>query len=251
MSIENSSSILWDNIAGYFHRTVSNDEYYMPGKDNYEAVYPILNDVINGQLNQRKRSDYRVCDFGCGTGILAEQLHQMQFQTFACDYSHKMIAQAWSSTKGGVIYDVGSLDFVQKHAPFDLITSVMVFQFISDFDMVADVLRKCLVKNGILFFAIHNIDYVYECARHKVKFYNLNEILNTQPVGTGEIQIEMQRIPTYIRSPQWYDKILSFSGLKRIASTYEKNTPPIGMPEQFCGQWHWPKYYVAWYRNRI
>lgn len=251
MSVNISSSLLWDSVAGCFQRTDQNSESYTPGKDNYETVYPILHDIINSHLTQRKHEDYRICDFGCGTGILAEQLHRMQFQTFACDCSYKMIAQACSSTMGGVTYDVGGVDFVQAHSPFDLITAIMVFQFIPDFDTTANILRSCLTKNGILFFAVHNADYAYECAKHKVKFYKLKNLSNTHSGSTGEIQIEQQRIPTYVRSPQWYDSILFSSGLERIASTYKEKVPPPGVPEEFCVQWRWPKYYIAWYKNRI
>lgn len=246
-----NSSVFWDNVASCFQRPVQDSEDYMPGKENYKIVYPILCDVINSHLSKRKHTDYRVCDFGCGTGILAEQLYQMQFQTFACDYSNQMIAHARSSTKGGVIYDVGSYDFLQEHSPFDLITAIMVFQFIADFDTTANFLKKCLTKEGILFFAVHNSDYVYECARHKVKFHKLKNLSSRRLAETGEIQIKQQRIPTHIRSPKWYDNILFSYGLERIASTMEETNPPPGIPEKYCVQWRWPKYYIAWYKNRI
>lgn len=242
-----SKSTIWDNVALSFGRHTSSSSVYAPGRDNFDMVWPVLFQIICEHLGYPKTSGYRACDFGCGTGILAEQLSRVNFQTYACDISEKMITQANMSTQGNVVYDVGSQDFVRRYSPFKLITSIMVFQFVRDMEALANTLSQCLDEDGILFFAVHNIEYVNECIKHRIKFREVDKRTNST---VGEILINSTWIETYVRSPEWYDKILLSMGLCRIGSTFKGQSPPLEyLSEEIHPKWHSSKYYIAWYKK--
>lgn len=243
-----SDPMVWDSLVPYFIQKTKGGESYTPGIDNFEAVYPILDCILSEYLKQKEISKCRVCDFGCGTGILAERLSQHRFQTFACDYSRKMIDLACLATEGNVKYGVGSMDFIQEQSPLDVVTSIMVFQFISDFGETARIISECLRKSGILFFAVHNPSYVYEWAESGSRFRGISNSPMQCAAQKGEIQIEKRWIETYIRSPQWYYSILSTYGLDLVGETYKEDMSKSATTYQ-KNTVSYPKYYVAWYKK--
>lgn len=244
---ENSNVNIWDNVASCF-KCISLDKLnYSPGIDNYETVWPILYQVICNQFKWSEGVRYRACDFGCGTGKFSEQLCRMEFNTFACDTSSKMIEQARLLTQNDIVYGIGGVDFIKKYAPFKLIIAIMVFQFIEDFNLVCDTLSECIVEDGLLFFAIHDIQYINECIEYGVKFRGIK---NAKLPTTAEILIDTSWIKTYVRSPKWYDDILISKKLVRIGYSLRGTTPPFGISEKDCSKWHSSKYYIAWYKKK-
>lgn len=241
---ENDSAI-WDSVAACFAQKDIPSLGYLPGKDNYDIIWPFLFQVIKNQLGRGQTLSEKICDFGCGTGIFAEKMHQVGFDVFACDISKEMIALARSSTRGGVLYEVGSLGFLQKHFPYEMVTSIMVFQFIPNLELVIEIIAKCLIENGLLFFAVHNTEYVNECIRHGIKFC-INEDYEL-PVE-GEILIGGKWIKTYIRSAKWYDDVLGSRGFTRLGYSLEGIRAPFHMLYGDA-DWESAKYYIAWYKK--
>lgn len=242
-----NNSTDWDNIVSCFSEADLHNSNYTPSKDNFEAVWPVLYQVICDQLSWTQSINRRACDFGCGTGQLADQLSKIDFHMFACDTSKEMIAQARLSSHENIVYGVDSVDFVKKYSPFKLITAIMVFQFIADFDLVIDTLVQCLDEDGLLFFAIHHIDYVCKCIEYGVKFRGIK---NNEFPTAGEILIDTHWIKTYIRSPEWYNDVLSSKGLVRDGYLLNGNTPPLGLSEKERIEWRSLKYYIAWYKKK-
>ena len=244
----NYNSTIWDNVAPCFNQINSTDMNCTPGKDNYEIVWPILKQVISNQSEWTEYGTQRACDFGCGTGILARQLEQMNFHTFACDISKEMITQAQLLNRGGIIYGIGSFDFVRKYSPFSLITSIMVLQFIADIKPIIHTLVECLKKDGIFFWAIHHFEYVLECANYGIKFRGIK---NEKFPVKGQILIDTSWIDTYIRSPEWYDNVLTSEGLVRVGEALSENTPPPDVLVNKSIEWKSSKYYMAWYKKIV
>lgn len=123
----------------------------------------------------------------------------------------------------------------------------MVFQFIYNIEVLINTLTHCLDKDGLLFFAVHNIEYIHECAKHGMKFRGVD--YKSDPT-IGEILIDTAWIETNIRSPQWYDEVLASMGLYRIGYDFNGKTPPLkDVSEEFCSEWHSSKYYIAWYKK--
>lgn len=240
-----NDSVIWDSVADCFTQKGMQSLGYWPCKDNYDIVWPFLFKVIKKQLGREQNLLKKVCDFGCGTGIFAEKMHQAGFDVFACDISKEMIALACSSTRGGVLYEVGSLGFMQKYFPYEMVTSIMVFQFIPDLELVIEIIAKCLTKNGLLFFAVHNTEYINECIRYGIKFRIKED--HELPVE-GEILIGSKWIKTYIRSAKWYDDVLGLRGFTRLGYLLEGIKAPSCMLD--CdADWESAKYYIAWYKR--
>lgn len=244
---KNGYASVWDNIALYFQCVDMHNSNYAPSIENYNNVWPVLYDIICSQLRVTKGIGYRVCDFGCGTGKLAQQLYRMKLHTFACDISKEMITRARLSTQKDIVYGVGSFEFVQNHSPFKLITAIMVFQFLEDFHSAINVFSKCLDEDGVLFFATHDIEYVKECIKCGVKFRGME--CKKFPTK-GEILIGDRWIETYIRSSEWYDNILSSKGFVRVGYSLKGAMPPLGISEENRKKWNGLKYYIAWYKKK-
>lgn len=241
------NSKLWDKLVYGFTQTGITKDVWSPGGDNFENVWPVLNHVIKQQASIKNNTKYRACDFGCGTGNFAQQLQNSNFSTFACDISPKMIDYARTATSDEIVYEVGNVDSVQKKLPFDLITAIMVFQFVDDVENTIRILAESLNEDGILFFAIHHIDYAYECFQYNVKF---RDLIKTKETLCGQILIGDSWIDTYIRSPDWYDNFLSKCGLDRVNYKLREKHAPSQMGIDENVEWHSSKYYIAWYKKR-
>lgn len=239
-----SNPSAWDSVAGYFSQGASRSlGYYMPGKENFETVWPFLLQVMKDRFGMPRNSPAKVCDFGCGTGILAEEMHQAGFRVFACDISKEMIVQARSLARGGVFYEVGSLGFMKKYSPYEMVTSIMVFQFIPDLEPVIGTIAECLNENGVLLFAVHAAEYADECMRHGIKFCKKDiQGLSTE----WEILIGDKWIRTYIRDVEWYDNVLCSKGFIRMGYTFEGTKAPSCITDDTVA-WQSAKYYIAWY----
>ncbi len=248
MALENICSydkrdiLVWDSLVPYF----TNDFKLMLNRDNYNSVWPVLKEVIDNNFNYINRIDYKVCDFGCGTGDFAEQLSKEKFLVYACDISSKMIEKALALTKGNVIYGNGSIEFLNQNAPFVMITSIMVFQFINNFESYVKKIVDCIKDNGLIFFAVHNVDYVHKCINVGIKFRNIEHYGCSE---RGEIKIGNQWIKTFIRSPQWYEEVLSPLGLKKMGDIYANKKAPLDLNGYNNKEWCYPKYYIAWYKK--
>ena len=242
---EGNHSVIWDSVAACFTQKGTQIPNYLPGKENYDIVWPFLFQVLQSQLSKEQSVSKKICDFGCGTGIFAEKMHQIGFDVFACDISTEMISLACSSTQGGVTYEVGSLEFMQKYSTYAMVTSIMVFQFIMNFESAIKVIDKCLVEKGILFFAIHTTEYVNECLKHGIKFRAKK---NLELPTEGEILIGNKWIKTYIRSAEWYDDILCSRGFTRLGYSLEGISAPFHSTDSTIN-WKSAKYYIAWYRK--
>ena len=237
----------WNAVAPFFSQNMSPNSNYFPGKDNYDNAWPFLYSVISTQLNPNPNEDVHICDFGCGTGTFAEQLSRLKLHTYACDFSTEMILQAKKHTKGEVVYEVGSTNFLYKYSPFDMIVAVMVFQFVPNLEEILRTMAECVGEDGLLFFAVHHIDYAYECARNGIKFRMKNTDGDTEE---GQIFIGNRWIKTFVRSPSWYDGVLSKVGFTRVGYTLSDNNPPEEAPKIEGDRWTSSKYYIAWYKKR-
>lgn len=240
-----NNSVIWDSVAACFSQKGIRNSEYLPGKENYDIIWPFLFRVIKKQFGKRQNLSGKICDFGCGTGIFAEKMHQAGFDVFACDISKEMIALACSSTRGGVLYEVGSLGFMQKYFPYEMVTSIMVFQFIPNLEIVIETITRCLGENGLLFFAVHTTEYVDECMRYGIKFRIKED--RKLPVE-GEILIGKKWIKTYIRSAEWYDDFLGSRGFTRLGYSLEGIKAPSCMLDDVT-EWKSAKYYIAWYKK--
>ena len=74
---EGNHSVIWDSVAACFTQKGTQIPNYLPGKENYDIVWPFLFQVLQSQLSKEQNVSKKICDFGCGTGIFAEKMHQI------------------------------------------------------------------------------------------------------------------------------------------------------------------------------
>lgn len=228
---------VWDGLASCFDRTDLENAGYAPAVENLKVVWPDLYRIIQNELPKKGGINYRVCDFGCGTGKLAEAISSLGASVYGCDCSKEMIARARHSTQGNVVYGVGSHGFVRHYAPFDLITAIMVFQFMNDWNKALDVLIDCLAKDGILFWAIHNDEYVQHGIQYGSRFRN--SIRQDYP-GECEILIDSAWVKMNSHSYKWYDNTLTKKGLTCLGYSVKDGASNQSAISKYC---------IAWYKK--
>lgn len=129
------------------------------GKDSVRYVELITNVINKFNLNTNS-----ILDVGCGTGILANKLRNMNFDVSGIDISEDMIKVANETTKG-IDFTVSDMRSFKLNKTFDMITCAFdaINYVTSDEDMKAtiDTIYNHLKNNGFFIFDI-NTPYLYE-----------------------------------------------------------------------------------------
>lgn len=129
------------------------------GKDSVRYVELITNVINKFNLNTNS-----ILDVGCGTGILANKLRNMNFDVSGIDISEDMIKVANETTKG-IDFTVSDMRNFKLNKTFDMITCAFdaINYVTSDEDMEAtiDTIYNHLKNNGFFIFDI-NTPYLYE-----------------------------------------------------------------------------------------
>ena len=208
---------LWDSLADVFtpqsqsHIAPSNSPCApsnSPCLENYLCLFPLLQKTYNKFIIQQNNP--KIFDFGCGSGYITERLSKLKGKVYACDPSKEMIRSATMlniNTK--VRYFLGSIECLRDNAPYNFITSIMVFQFIKNLDEIIPILSESLIPGGILFFAIHNFDYVKEGINKGIKFTQCHD-------SKYYIKIHNISIPIEIHDSDYYRRILNNNHLSLL-----------------------------------
>lgn len=217
----------WDKLSRMFNT-------YVKGKinpcvaDNIVIAWPVFFKIIAGHKNSGKR----LLDYGCGTGGLCNILYKEGFKVVGVDISKKMITAARRNSCAAIKYYIGNKTVLNRlKDKFDIIASVMTFQFIADFETYAPVFFKLLNGGGLLVFAVFNPDFVKRLRRDNIAFGEL------KPIGKNLVsKLQLRKglsINTYIRKAQDYRKILEQHGFKFITLCY----PPF--TKKFVSKYAW------------
>jgi len=198
----------WNQVAEIFD-TRKRDEIHPSVADNILIAWPVMRKLVTGQ---------RVLDFGCGTGEFAAGLVDPCRTVMGIDPAKKMIeiAEKLPTTATFVICSAYDLPAVES---FHCITSSMVFQFISESEIVPlfTKLLSHLKPSGRLVFAVHNPDFI-EASKPLSQKFSTDQ--------TGQLNIHFRdkgKIKLYLRTSQDYTVMLERLGMKKIA----EETPPF------------------------
>ena len=205
----------WNGLIDHFR----SGKESLHSLDNELIALPQVLSILEKVGSPRSRG--KILDYGCGSGGFCRTLHRLGHSVVGIDSSERMIASARIDSDGGITFHHGTSADLPLNSEFDIITSIMVFQFIVDLaDTIADLAKHQRV-DGHLIFAVHNPEYVESCIKeHSELFLNFESGVP----GTGEIYMGGIRIPIYIRSVAAYDAILVGSGL------YQRETLPTFPP---------------------
>jgi ubiquinone/menaquinone biosynthesis C-methylase UbiE len=186
--------------------------------DNIEIAWPAVLKFIKN----KKGRTLSALDFGCGVGAFCNRLHKLGFKAVGIDFSRKMIENARKHSPKSVKYLVGSRRELTKMrtASFDVITSIMVFQFIADAADYARTLARILKQNGVLVLVVVNPEFARRCNRTGIRYFRLPK----NGFGKAEFKLAGLEIPVFIRSKGDYAKMLEKNGLKLASADYPRFT---------------------------
>ncbi|MGE4351986.1 MAG: class I SAM-dependent methyltransferase [Bdellovibrionales bacterium] len=144
----------WDEVSAFFNQRKDNID--AGAADNIFIAWPSLLKGITRTIPDLK--NVSLLDFGCGTGFCATKFHEMGAKVVACDTSEGMLALARHHSPKGIRFYPISYEQVSTLAetPFSLISSMMVFSFISDLRQALHDLDRALIPGGLLAFATFN-----------------------------------------------------------------------------------------------
>lgn len=207
---------LWDKLASTVFDTSKNDALHSSAMDNILIAHPAVHSIIASYFGSR--NDIEVLDFGCGTGGFVKELSDKNYSVIGMDPSQGMIDIAKSRNIPYAEFICGEIHSIDRNSSFDLIVSIMVFQFIGNLEQESSSLLQHLKKDGLLIIVVHNDDYVAECLLKKSKFRNIT--------GTHQIYITLGdaiNVPIYKRSENDYWSLFNRLSLKQ----YQTIKPPF------------------------
>ncbi len=203
----------WDNLSGYFNTHKDATEINPGAADNILIAWP---SVIKGiKTVQAEGKGLKALDYGCGGGSFAAELLKHEYEVVGCDSSSEMIAVAKKNLEEIPFYVCDFPDVKKlEEAPFDLITGIMVFQFIDDIEGCIRSLVEILKSGGVFAFAVFNPDYVRN-NHGKGKLFDGFENPHVPAQGYMCVGEEI-RIPVFMRTESEYDRFASSVGLGRV-----------------------------------
>lgn len=194
----------WNQISK-FYDTYQNDIWY-GAADNIETAWPVMLDAINKYFPHP--AGHRALDFGCGAGMFCKKLEELGFDVTGMDLSPEMVAIGIHNLDPKIDLKVGDTDsalkLAQETSKFDLVTSIMVLQFIEDTKLSE--LADAVKQNGYLMLVNHNPERLQE-----------KGVSGTLPLADTDV-----RVPIYQRTSQNYDELLERFGFKRVLEEYVK-----------------------------
>ena len=104
----------------------------------------------------REGDEYRILDFGCGTGLLMNALGSISHSSFGVDVSLESLRHSVGDGGRSVLFDGRSLPF--RTGSFDLVVAACVFHHITASlrPVVLEEITRILVSGGIFAIFEHN-----------------------------------------------------------------------------------------------
>lgn len=197
----------WDQLTDIFGCKWTEDA--IPGcvADNICIAWPSIINCIKKVFDKPTRLN--VLDFGCGGGLFCRKLYEMGFEVTGYDESEALIKTARVNTPQEVTI-TNSRTIAAQKGKYDLITSIMVFQFINDIDSTIKNIVSLLKPNGLIVYAVFNTKFIKENSNNKV----FTGFTNNQ---TGYMELKKGvKIPVFNRSESEYRYLFEKFGYKEV-----------------------------------
>lgn len=204
----------WDMLSGYFDTHKGAAEINPGAADNILIAWP---SVLRGiQMVQLNGQDLKALDYGCGGGSFAAELRKHGYSVVGCDSSPAMVAVAKKNLGDEIsFYECDSSQIKDiKETPFDLITGIMVFQFVEDIMTCIKDLDGALKSGGVFAFAVFNPDYV-KYNHGAGKLFDGFEMPDYPARGYMCLS-ESTKIPVFVRTITEYDEVFNSIGYHQV-----------------------------------
>lgn len=137
---------------------------------NMFIAWPVVLQIIKEGVMENSK----VLDYGCGTGGFCRHMRSEGMKVEGMDFSASMIETAVKKSPRQIHYHTGGKDALkQVKGTFDVITALMVFQFMKDFEACIPLFNELLNDRGLLVFSVHNPDFVENCCNGNVGFRSM------------------------------------------------------------------------------
>lgn len=197
----------WDHLADIFGRGGNEDAIPEYAADNICIAWPSMMRCM-GTVFPRL-AHLKVLDFGCGGGLFCRKLFSLGLEVTGYDPSAELIKAARANNPEAVTL-TRSLARAAQQAPYDLITSIMVFPFIPDIDAAVQKLASLLKPRGLIVYAAFNPEFISDNSDNKI----FSSLADNQ---TGYLELKQGvRIPFFIRTASEYQRVFERGGFRQV-----------------------------------
>lgn len=203
----------WDNLSDYFNTHADPSKINSGAADNILIAWPSLLRGI--KRIQKQGISLRALDYGCGTGSFCENLIRQGYSVTGCDTSALMIESARKNLSDINFYQCNSEELIKLISiPFDLVTSIMVLQFIDNIAEFFANINKVIKSGGVLAFAVFNPAYMTKNSGKGKSFVGF-EAFDKADHGFLCLARDTM-VPVFMRSLEDYDGQIIPLGYRRI-----------------------------------
>lgn len=197
----------WNQLTDIFGCNWNEDTIPECAADNICIAWPSIINGIEKAFNKPTR--LKALDFGCGGGLFCRKLHEMGFDVTGYDESEELIIKAKNNTPKEVTI-TSSSTIASQNGKYDLITSLMVLQFIEDIDSTIRNILSLLKPNALIIYAVFNPKFIKENSGNNV----FTGFTNNQ---TGHMELKKGvKIPVYNRTKSEYRNIFEKYGYEEV-----------------------------------
>ena len=215
----------WDALAAHF-APQKIEEMEWDTADNILLAWPTVLEFLHKEVGDPNGK--HLLDFGCGAGQFANELSQLGFTVEGMDSSPSMITKARSYYGNRIEFRTGQAVSI-KPGEFDVITSIMTLQFVSDINNTMACLGRGLKPGGHLVFAVHNPEFVRDWLRIGYRYADFDSIeLPTK----GMLSFGDTQIPIFLRGVDDYNQLAKNYNLNPRLEKY----PPFN--REFLDRYH-------------
>ncbi len=197
----------WDQLTDIFGCRWNEDAIPECVADNICIAWPSIINCIKKVFDKPTR--FHVLDFGCGGGLFCRKLYEMGLDVTGYDESEELIKAARVNTPKEVTITNSNAAAAQK-GKYDLITSIMVFQFINDIDSTIKNIISLLKPNGLIVYAVFNPKFIKANSNNNI----FTGFTNNQ---TGYMELKKGvKIPVFNRTESEYRHLFEKLGYKEV-----------------------------------
>ena len=201
----------WDTLSSLFTGETSVDGIPEDAADNVLIAWPPVIEVIRSAFGVTH--GLRILDFGCGAGDFSRELVSMSHAVTGYDPSVKMLETARVRTEGAVVL-LDSDQLLADKTIYDVVTAIMVFQFIEDIECtILDLLAR-LRPGGLLVTVTFNPPFITNLLREKKVFRDFDSVEHPRQ-GMMEL-VNGVSVPVFIRSAEEYEIMMRSANYREI-----------------------------------